>query len=167
MKPPGVVGMADENKPYVAHLFRGWDFVTLSYELGDAELVIRTRHAWGASEEKRVAYAGLSGEISHVLARQPAYRFSLLVAAIGAMAVALEFAAAKMMGPARAFNMPLWVAGWAVLGVAGLVCLGTRKRKMWSWVKGKKANAGAFILRNPRDEKGFERVVREVKRRIR
>jgi hypothetical protein len=158
--------MAEETTRYVAHLYRGWDFVTLSYELGEAELVIRTRHAWGASEEKRVAYAGLSGEISHVLARQPAYRFSLLVTAIAAMAVALEFAAAKMMTPHRDFNVPLWASGWAVMSVAGLVCLGTRKRKMWSWVKGKKANTGAFILRNPKDEKGFERVVREVKKRI-
>ena len=160
------LSMKRDDSHYAARLFRGWDYVTLTYELTADAMIVRDRHLWGGGTEKRVPYDGLSGDISHVLARQPAYRFSLLIAAIAAMALALEFAAAFMMSPGRPLYQPLWISAWIVGLLATAMFLGTRRRRMWSHFKGKTAHAGAFILQSPKDETAHARFVKELKRRI-
>lgn len=153
------------SQPYQASLYRGWDWVRLSYEIEGEELVVRTRSVWRGRSQKRVAIKELSDDVHRVWARQGAYRWAMTALLIAAMAVALDFAASKMMSPGKAISMLTWSLAGAAAALAFPIAYGTRSRREWARIRGR-TGPGVYILKNPGDERGFENLLRAVKRGI-
>ena len=150
---------------YRATLFRGWDLVRLSYQIQEQTLVVRTRSLWRGSSEKRVELTELADDVHRVWARQGAYKWAMTALLIAAMAVALDFAASRMMTPGKDLSTLTWALAGGAAAVAFPVAYGTRNRREWARIKGR-TGPGVYILKNPKDERGFESLLRAVKRAI-
>lgn len=158
------VVMAQEGT-YSATLFRGWDYVRLTYTLEPEGVLVHERRWWGAID-RRVRFTDLSDDVRRVWGRQGIYRWAMTLTIIAAMALALEFAAVVIAKTKPAFTMWLMVAALLVGIPAALIMYGTRKPREWTHFKGAGQAPGLFLLKNPRDAKGHERIVKQIRKAL-
>lgn len=153
--------MTDRALTYQARLFRGWSTIRLSYALEGDEVVVREDRGM-RKNERRVRIADLTGEVHTVFAKQPGYRGGLIVGAIGAMAMLLDFAAAYMMpGPGRDLYWPAWAIGIPTLVGGMWMAWNTRRPREWARFVGRNNN-GLFILKDPAEAQACQRFIRTL-----
>jgi hypothetical protein len=154
---------------YVARLYRGWEVVRLDYVLEGDAVVLHRQRTWKGGQVERVELAALSGEVRRVAARQPAFIYSTVVLVVVLIGLAIDtFFHGKIAQGAGAAGISWWLWGplMAVGGYAWMVRFKTRKRVEWSHFVGTAKGGGLFVLRDPRNARGHERFVAEVRKHL-
>jgi hypothetical protein len=160
---------AKDAMQYRALLHRGWEVVRLDYTLEDDAVVMQRKGTFKAAQTERVELASLSGEVRRVAARQPAYVYStfVVVAVLIVLGIdAIMHGVVAQQAGARGISWWLWGPLLAVGGYAWVVRFKTRKPAEWSHFLGTNKGGGLFVLRDPKNARGHELFVAEVRKRL-
>lgn len=156
----------DLNKPnvYSATLHRGWDVVRLEYELAGDAVRVREAHVFGGKSEKRVALTDLKRDARRVTARQPAYRYALILLQFSVLVLAGDLALATLATPPRETYKPVWMIAGAAILACLYVMLKTRRPREWTYFPGVGGGKGLYVLQDrakPAEHKAFVEKVNE------
>lgn len=151
---------------YSATLHRGWDVVHLDYELSDNAVIVHEAHTFGGKSEKRVELSNLKRDARRIIARQPAYRYALIVLQFCVLVLAGDLALAILATPQR----PTYALIWWVAGAAILICLTimikTHRPREWTYFPGTGAGKGLYILQDRSKAAEHKKFVEKIDDRI-
>ncbi len=136
----------NQSSGYSATLHRGWDVVRLNYRLEDDAVVVNEAHLWGGKTEKRVALANLERNARRIIARQPAYRYALILLQFCVLVIAGDCALAMLATPQRPIYAPVWWGAGIIIADCLYVMFKTRRAREWTYFPGTGKGRGLYVL---------------------
>lgn len=157
---------AHHQTTYFATLHRGWEVVHLEYQLTDDAIVVREFHLLGGKSEKRIALADLKKDARRIAARQPAYRYALILLQFFILVIAGDFALSMLTVPPRPIYAPVWWGAGAVIVTCLYVMLRTRRAKEWTFFPGVSDGKGLYILQDRSNAAAHKTFVDLISQRL-
>jgi hypothetical protein len=162
--------MSPRQSNYGAVLFRGWEWVRLDYALTRDSIVVSRKSTWsGVPVETAVSLIDLSGQVRHVIARQPAHWIALgLLVAVGLTLAGdlLFFQGGMRSAGGRGIYWPLWGPALTIGVLAWCVMWRTRRPLAWTFFQPKSSRRGLYVLHDPRSHEAHAHFIATISRKI-